>query len=387
MRGPARLLTMLAFAAAACAAAASDRFVPADPAFVVANVGRAAPDAELRARIVAWQRQPGDAAASVALAEAYFARARSRREPMFIGRAEALLAPAVDAGNASADQRRLYAETLQFRHDFAAAETLLDGILRTSPRDTAARAQRASIRLVRGDFTGARADCAQLVAAGDASSAIGIACLAEALAGGGGLARGRALLATWPVGAGADPAVRAYLLTVRGELAERAGVPDAAIADYGAALALAPESDAIRAALADALLARGESAPARDVANVERPSVAILVRQALAAGDAARTTLRPRAENLLALERARGDAAHNREAAMLALDSGDVDAALAAARANFANQRELPDVRVLARAAVRAHDAAALRMLADWLKSTGFADTVTESVLAGAGRG
>src|SRR6185436_15869267 len=133
-----------------------------------------------------------DQSTSVALAEAYFERARTRREPMFVGRAEALLAPAVADGRGSAAQRRLYAEALQFRHDFAAAETLLDGILATTPRDTAARTQRASIRLVRGDFAGARADCAQLVAGG--AAAIGIACLAESLAGTGDLARGRALL-------------------------------------------------------------------------------------------------------------------------------------------------------------------------------------------------
>jgi len=376
---------VLAFAAAASAAAAAERFVPGDPGFVVANVSRAAPDAELRARILAWQQHPADVAASVALAQAYFERAHARREPMFVGRAEALLAPV--ARNGSAAQRRLYAEALQYRHDFSAAESLLDGVLAATPRDAAARVQRASIRLVRGNFTGARADCALLVASGDSSAAIGIACLAEALAGTGGLERGRALLSNYPMPAAIEPAVHAYLLTVRGELAERAGALDAAIADYGAALALDPGSDAIRAALVDALLARGEPESARDVSNIERPSVAILVRQVLAAGEAARSDLRPRAEGLLALERARGDAAHNREAAMLALDAGQVDAALAAARANFSNQRELPDVRVLARAAVRAHDAEAVRQLRDWLKTTGFTDATTEGVLAGAARG
>jgi hypothetical protein len=381
-----RLVTLLAFAAAACAAAASDRFVPADPAFVVANVSRAAPDADLRARVAAWQADPADEAAGVALAATYFERARAKREPMFVGRAEAVLAPAVAGGRGSAAQRRLYAEALQFRHDFANAEVLLDGILAATPRDTAARVQRASIRLVRGNFAGARADCAQLVASGDVSAAIGIACLAEALAGAGNLERGRALLATWPVPAGMDPAAHAYLLTVRAELAERAAQTDAAIADYGAALALAPESDATRAAQVDALLARGARDAARTLAGIDRPGLAILVRQALAAGANERAQLRPRAEGLLALERSRGDAAHNREAAMLALDAGQVGIALNAARANFQTQRELPDVRILARAAVAARDAAALQSLRAWLDDTGFVDSVTDAILAGAVR-
>jgi hypothetical protein len=240
---------------------------------------------------------------------------------------------------------------------------------------------------VRGNFVGARADCAQLVAGGDSTAAIGIACLAESLAGTGDLDRARALLSTFPMNPDLPPTVRAYLLAVRGELAERAGSIDRAIADYGAALALAPETDAIRAALADALLVRGDRESARDVAGIDRPGVAILVRQALAAGDTARRELRPRAESLLALERARGDAAHNREAAMLALDAGQFAAALAAARANFATQRELPDVRMLARAAVAARDSDAVRLLRDWLTTTGFTDATTESVLDSVERG
>ena len=72
---------------------------------------------------------------------------------------------------------------------------------------------------------------------------------------------------------------------------------------------------------------------------------------------------------------------------MLALDAGEVDTALVAARLNFQTQRELPDVRVLARAAVRARDTDALQWLHDWLTTSGFADAVTEKILAGAGHG
>jgi hypothetical protein len=49
MGGPARVTLVLALAAAALpAAAATDRFVPADANFVVANVRQSAPDAGLR---------------------------------------------------------------------------------------------------------------------------------------------------------------------------------------------------------------------------------------------------------------------------------------------------------------------------------------------------
>ncbi len=78
---------------------------------------------------------------------------------------------------------------------------------------------------------------------------------------------------------------------------------------------------------------------------------------------------------------------HQREAALLALDGGDASQALRAARANFQQQKELADVRLLARAAVAASDADARRQLADWLRSTGYRDAVTEEILAGAARG
>jgi hypothetical protein len=54
---------------------------------------------------------------------------------------------------------------------------------------------------------------------------------------------------------------------------------------------------------------------------------------------------------------------------------------------NFRSQRELPDVRVLARAADRSRDAEALQALRAWMTDTGFQDVVTENILAGAGRG
>jgi 1,2-phenylacetyl-CoA epoxidase PaaB subunit len=380
-------MALLAFAAAVHTAAASERFVPADPHFVVANVGRSMPDDDLRRKISAWQADPNAEATTVPLASAFLARARATREPMFVGRAEAVLAPVVRQSNASAAQRRLYAQTLQYRHDFAGAERLLDDVLVANSRDTSARTLRASVRLVRGDFAGARGDCAQLLAAGEASAAIGVACLAEALAGAGQLVRARALLATFSMTDRLDAAARAYLLTVRAELAERALDLAGAIADYRAALALIPDEDSTRAALADALAASGDEAGARTLLDIDRPSVALLVRAAGLARQPERARLQARASEWIALEASRGDAVHNREAALLALSAGDARAALTAARANFAVQRELADVRVLARAAIAARDARARQTLREWLDSTGFSDALTEKILDGAARG
>jgi hypothetical protein len=72
---------------------------------------------------------------------------------------------------------------------------------------------------------------------------------------------------------------------------------------------------------------------------------------------------------------------------LLALATGQQSAALAAALRNFRVQREMPDVRVLARATVAAGDATARRDLEAWLRATGFRDVVTENILRAAARG
>ena len=381
MRGPARLLALLAVAAATGVAAAADRFVPTDSGFVVANVRQAQPDERLRELLLAWRANPATSE-SVALASAYIERARSSREPAFFGRAEAVLAPLALKPDANGSLRRLYAEVLQYRHDFAGAENLLDALLRETPHDPDARLLRASVRLVRGEFAGARADCAQLAVAAGSDATIGFACLAEALAGEGNHGRALALLnADAAQHADADSLAHAYLLATRAELRERSGDHNAAIVDYCEALKLAPRDDSIRAALADALALRGDLGDARELLAIDKPSLALLVRSAALSEGTRRKELSARAASWLALEVARGDKPHLREAAMFALANGDTAGALAAARRNFEIQKELADVRVLARAARAANDAPALSSLQLWLRETGYRDSVTEGIL------
>jgi Flp pilus assembly protein TadD len=374
---------LLAVAAATGVAAAADRFVPADPAFVVANVRQSQPDEQLRGLLLAWRANPATTE-SVALASAYIERARDTREPAFFGRAEAVLAPLASSPEASGPLRRLYAQVLQYRHDFADAESLLDSLLRENPHDPDARLLRASVRLVRGEFSGARADCAQLAVGTGSGAILGFACLAEALAGEGNLDRALALLHSASAqSVDANALTHAYLLATRAELRERSSDPNGAILDYCDAVKLAPHDDSIRAALADALAVRGDDGDARDLLAVDKPSLALLVRSAALSEGAQRASLTARAAAWLALEAARGDAIHHREEAMLALANADPARALAAATRNFEQQRELPDVRVLARAAQAARDAKALEALRQWMRETGYRDSVTEAILGG----
>src|SRR6478609_1193785 len=98
---PARLWAMLAVAAATPVAAAADRFVPADPGFVVASIRQTQPDAELLPLLDAW-RAERSASTTAELAAAFIDRARSRREPTYFGRAEAVLTAQVGKPGAAA---------------------------------------------------------------------------------------------------------------------------------------------------------------------------------------------------------------------------------------------------------------------------------------------
>ena len=379
------VLPLSVLASATAVAAASPRFVPRDPGFVVADLSQSLPDEPLRLLLAKWRTAPDAAENVAALAQAFIDRARSRREPRYFGRAEALLAPRARLPGAPPALRRLYAETLQFRHDFAAAEGILDALLLKQPHDADSRLRRGSLRLTRGDFAGARADCARLALARGPSATAGLACLAEALAGSGELARARVLLDAMAGDASVpDPAARAYLLATRAELSERAGDLAGAIDSYQQALRFAPQDDSIRAALSDLWRLRGDTRAGAPLI-VESPSLALLVRQAALsrAGD----PVRSRAHDWLQLEMARGDVIHYREVALLALAERRTSDALRAARRNFETQRELADVRVLAEATVLANDAEATDELRRWLRATGYQDRITTGILAGAARG
>jgi thioredoxin-like negative regulator of GroEL len=374
---------VLAVAAATQVAAAADRFTPKDPGFVVAEVRQTAPDAPLAKLLSNWRAHPGQEAHAVPLAAALIDRARRRREPRFMSRAEAVLAPLVANAQGGAQARRIYAETLQFRHDFTGALQIFDELLRENSHDADTRLMRASLRLTGGDFPGARADCAWLAATGGASAPAGFACLAESLANSGELPRAQELLAALGELQPAIPAaVRAYVISASAALHERAGAFSAAVELYQQALALAPQDDSIRCALADALVARGDRAGATRLLGVAAPSLALLVRSAALAEGAEREMLMRRSTDWLNLEGERGDAGHAREAALLALAQGDAPRALAAARQNFAAQREMADVRVLARAIAATRNENALEDLRRWLLDTRYADIVTEDILA-----
>ncbi len=378
----------LAVSAAASAAGGPAPFRPTDPDFVVAELPGGSRARAGFARQLELSRSDPQLAAQ--LAAALLEQARLSAQPQLYGRAESVLAPWIARPTVPAPLLILEANILQQRHEFTAAIELLDRAIAQDPRSGQAHLMRANVRIVTGDYARARPDCAWLLGSGEQWT--GSVCIAQVLGSTGQLARARTLLERlMPADAvGPTAEVLAWTLSVRADLAQRAGALPETQDLLTRALALAPASDYTRLALADVLIARDRLAEAVDVLDTARPSVGVLLRRAIAES---RSHAGSTPQSLAALEERltvsaqRGERTHLREETRLALEfpraaaAADRQAALALARDNFNVQRETEDIRLFARAAAVTRDATALATLEEWLQRSHYEDIVVDQLL------
>jgi tetratricopeptide (TPR) repeat protein len=384
--------------AAATTAGGTPPFRPADPGFVVAELpGGSSRARDGFARQLALSRSDPQLAAQ--LADALLEQARLSAQPQLYGRAESVLAPWIARPAVPAPLLMLEANILQQRHEFAAAIELVDRAIAQDPRSGQARLMRANVHVVTGDYERARPDCAWLLGAGEQWT--GSVCIAQVLGSTGQLERARVLLERLTagdaagqsgqrqIGHGPTAEVLAWTLSVRADLAQRAGALPEAQDLLTRAIALAPASDYTRLALADVLIARNQVAEAVNLLDTTRPSVGVLLRRAIAQSRTHEGHTQDSLAELkerLTVSAQRGERTHLREETRLALefphDGADGrQAALALARDNFNVQRETEDIRLFARAVVVARDPAALATLKEWLHHSHYEDTVVDELL------
>lgn len=360
-----RIASIAALFAAATVAQAQSRDTVVEtqlaPRAVKAQVRRALPSAQL------------PASERIAQARALVEASRANGDPRLLGYAEAQLTDLDEP-----DALVLRATIEQSRHRFDAALTLLDRVLQRAPAQLQARLVRATIAQVRGDLGSARADCAALASVAPAVAAI---CTAAVDAASGRDAQALAVLEA--VAARGPAPLRAWALSLAGEVHERLGALDAAVRAYSQSLA-AGEDLYTRVALADAWLALDRPQQARAALADAPASDAVLLRRwriARRLGEDAAPLAAQLAERFAAAA-ARGELLHAREAGWFALERGDSAQALRHARQNWAAQREPADALLLAAAARAARDASADAEVRAWLARTGLRDVRIERVLA-----
>ena len=372
------------------AVAAAAPYRPADDAAILERVParseleRLAP---LRAAVVAG---PKDLPAALALASGYISIGRRNSDPRFVGYAEATLEPWLAQPNPPESALVLQAIALQYLHRFDAALALLDRALALAPLDGQAWLTRAALLELRGDYAGARRACARLVRTADGFTAL--TCLRSVASRSGQLAGSYAALAA---AADLDPrvpaALRAWRLAAMAEMAERLGDDRAADADLTAALRETGDDPYLKASYADLLLRLGRAQEVIALLAGSEAQDPLLLRLAIAG----RRVASPQAgrwaqayEARLAAAERDGDTSHRREQALYLLEvQGDAGAALRAAAANWAVQREPADLRVYAAAALRAHSDADRAAIAAWVAASHYEDrTLPADGSATAGR-
>jgi tetratricopeptide (TPR) repeat protein len=355
--------------------AAASPFLPTDDAQVLERLpgGNTPQFRQLRSLRSAAALAPNDIARATILATAYIRASRLEGDPRFIGYAQAALTPWWKDTEAPIAVLMLRATILQSRHEFTAALADLDNLLLRDPANPQALLTRATVLTVRGRYAQARGDCNRLY--GIAAEIYPVACIAaiDSVTGDAGGAYERLQRAVQG-GARVDSGGRAWAQTLLGEIAHRRGDP-VAERHFRAALDIGERDLYSLGAYSDWLLDQGRAADVVTLLQNETRVDTLLLRLALAQRTLKRLEARASIDALRArfeASHARGDTVHQRENARFELFlRDDARSALALGLANWKVQREPADLRVLAQAAAASGDAAAIRVVRQWLTATG----------------
>lgn len=335
-------------------------------------------------------RPPADERERLLAARRLIVAGRANGDPRTLGYAEMQLAPWPEGDeSAPAEALLLRATIAQARHEFERARALLTRVLERSAAHSDVYLQaaltRATVALVAGDLDAARSDCRRLRAG---ALEAGLICMAAVDAVSGRLDASIAALriATQRT----DGALRVWALSLLAQAYEQRGDRAAAAAAYRAALA-AGDDLVTRLAYADLLLAERALEEARRLLADLPPTDGVLLRRwhlARLGGDDAAALEAALAARLREAELRRDGSAllHARDWAWFALERGDSAQALRLAQSNWRTQREVEDLRLLARAAVAAADRRAIADVRAWIGKTGLQDDRLAAVLAEAKR-
>ena len=340
---------------------------------------------ELAALRAQWRANPRDADAAVRLARRYIEEAGARGDPRYVGYAQATLGPWWAADAPPVDVRVQRAVLHQFEHRFDDALADLNAAVAAQPGHGEAWAWLAAIHMVRAAYDDARRACTALAPL--APPVIGVACQAYVDAMTGQADRAAAALhRALQDDDGANPAQRLWVLTRLAETEERRGAFGAAESAFREALALGIDDVYLRAAYADFLLDRGRPADVLALLKDGGRADVLLLRLALAAQALGEPAAAGWTQELAArfdAARARGDVTHRKEEARFVLRlRQDPDRALALAQANYAQQRELADARLLLEAAIAAGRSAAAAPVLDWMAASGVESVVLRDLTA-----
>lgn len=329
---------------------------------------------ELAALRASWRQDPRNVETATALAMAYIEQALADGDPRYVGYAQSTLQPWWNTPEAPAPVRTLRAIVLQYDHRFDEALADLSAATRVQPDDVLAWSWATAIHLVRANLDAARQSCARLAEL--SPDLVGAACRAQIAALTGRASTAAASLRTALRAHGdADPALRLWALTRLAETEERRGEFAAAERAYRDALALQRPDVYMQAAYADFLLDRGRAGEVLALLKDQTRADVLLLRLAIAAkatNDPRRDAYAREMAARFDAARARGDSSHQKEESRFVLAvSGQPERALQLALANYHQQKEVADARIVLEAALAARQRAAAEPVLQWMAATG----------------
>ena len=335
--------------------------------------------ADLRA---AARKAPADAAAAVALAQAYFEMAQARGDPRYVGYADAVVSQF--GQRMTPDLLLMRGMLRQYRHDFDDALADFAAALAQDPDRAGAHAWRGAIYLVEARYADARQECDALQRL--QRPVLHGGCLGLVQAYNGQLTAAYATLQQALALTRSDDQ-RLWLLTRLAEVSAWQGQSARAERHYREALALGQDDGYLLAAWTDFLLDNKRPAEVVKLLAAWEASDPLLLRLAEAETllqiPAAAAHVQALADRFAAAK-LRGDTTHRADEARFELCLRKNPAlAVQLAAANYQVQKEPRDLRVLVESALAARDTAAAQPGRDWLQSTGFEDARLRA-LAGA---
>jgi hypothetical protein len=371
---PMALLAVAAFGMDAEAAVRVYR--PDDPAQVVLRLGSSTGESQLAKVRAASLAAPNDVDATLRYVDELIAAGARSGNERYYGYAEQVVQEAGATGNAALELRR--ARLLQHKHEFAAAEQVLGGILEIDSHHREARLMRAQVRLHLHQPQQALADCTALMPFVDLLTST--TCIAQARAAQGDLQRAQALLLRVLDYQRGEDATRSWAAGVAAEFAVRLGDPGTAERWYRESFELDPQSHYARITYADWLLSAGRFGEALQVAN-RGGSIADRARSVLASRDAG--TLEAQRLQLAWQEAdARGERAHLRDRARFELTLlHDPAKAKSDARASFQERNEADDALLLAVTAAATRDRESLNAVQAWQQRYHYQDVRLDTLL------
>ena len=348
-----QLLGTMVASGVLCAPLAANPYRPTDDARVLADLPAGAQHTELAARRLARGRLD----VAVPLARFYIGQARSTGDLRFLGYAEAVLQPWVAQATPVPSALVLQATVQQSRHEFDAALITLNRSLSARPNDAQAWLTRSTILRVLGRYGEATDACQQFSRWADV--ALSIICQQGLKGLNGHLDSAYATLVALS-SQGMSDTERGWRDAELGEMAVRLGRDADAERWFRDDLQLSPRDFYVRAAYADLLLRQHRSSEVFALLKGEESIEPLLLRLAIAQkqqSDPGLARSKALLEAAFSAESARGEAVHRREQARFLLEvQNNPQAALVAALANWAVQREPDDILILVNAAHSAAD-------------------------------